>query len=1187
MRTTGTQLVTWTLVWCAVACGPSKSAPGMDVLPLDATPEAGPVEDLSTTLDLVVPPDALTKAPEVLLSVAPPSTCGCQDEDPEPGAVTCGWYSAETAEILVGAVITNAAGRPDAKITNIQLFYSPEGGPELLLDEGPSSDETRTFDIADLPEGARPPEGETTPVPLRILAISNLQDDGDDFLQDEFLATMLVDLALPQLEILKPESGPVIEPYMSQMDYEYWVQDDGSGIGEIVLSVAQQVVTPAQESVVTEEGISTFSGLLDTSEFGTATTVFKVQASDCVGNTTLSEVPVALVGAPKFLYPPVVECDETAQEMSTGPNRKVRLEYGDADDDAADILVAAHEGIYVAWNQGDAVFGKLSLLADAYKGADARFVDLTGDGVPEAVALYRDGPDFVVNVFRQLTDANGQGTHQFDLLESHVVGEKAFKLEIADVNLDGYPDILAAHETEEQSVALLLHLGGDGTDGDCLAQAEFITGVDKITNIAIADINSDGAPDIVTTQGESGIISTYLNTGDGDYLMAHNSLLLAHDMPFLDLGDFDQDGTIDALVYADDLGVVGLLKGLDDGYFDTDGLKNLGTGDATQNRIASILSEHFDDPLPPKAGGAAVVGWDTTMVLVDDFNLDGVPDVVAPEMQYGLVQLFWGAGDGTLAESYFLNASPKPFSLDSGHVNGDGIPDMAVLRMGLCGVALFISRSEGGCGQPGNQVTIPCPNESEDASAIGIPLWSTAAEIPAPVHPDWFDEGRTKPQRIIATDLDFDGNVDAALIVSPPLFTDFNCGYGGEPEEDEPIAGTTHSVISYMGIGRPDLSVDMYRSPMGPDFGDSIADVSTGDYNDDGIMDLAVSTTFFNQNLDAPAINMDILSGGYAVDPSVEVMEDWVCGKFKVVYPFPGAFLSTSGSAFCSYPVALGTARLNDDDVDDLMTAHRGSNTVSPDKIPDRLYIFQNQWQGGTCSISGESVPAPAAFCPTWDSPVCSPEWSVCQVDQEIAYPLTGHLPVAMDTGDVNNDGITDIVVANSDSQDVTLALGWIDQEGTYQLNSPSFPIKIISLGEEPQDIALGDVDGDGFLDMAAAFPEKVSISWGADGSNFKTPLFIEKTPDGKLIEPHIVRVADFNQDARADILVLSKKTSRILLYISLGDRNFAGPYEFISAAQPVDLQLTDINHDGCTDILVANQGARTFSLLVNEFCGW
>jgi hypothetical protein len=513
---------------------------------------------------------------------------------------------------------------------------------------------------------------------------------------------------------------------------------------------------------------------------------------------------------------------------------------------------------------------------------------------------------------------------------------------------------------------------------------------------------------------------------------------------------------------------------------------------------------------------------------------------------------------------------------------------MACLRKDTCEIVLFLSRDDGGCGHPGNGIELPCPLQVGNPERAGVPLWSATAEIPAPVHALWEEFGRLNPTHVLASDFDNNGRTDAVMITAPPLDQTLSCIDDDDPENPVENWVDPHGVISFTGVGDPDMAIDMFKSMMGFDFYFGIADVAVGNFNDDPYPDIAVASLRKNPCTGCTGSwmrNVDVLVGGYAISPiTLDNGKTMVCGAAPGDEVVPGGFLATGGRAYDSSPSAIAAARLDGDEIDDIIVAIRG-NGVSGNNcsVPDELLVLptRHEPQAGPC----EAPPPPFNVCEAWTYSDCSAEYTVCESQTSVKYPATGEFPVAIATGDVNNDGIVDILAANQKTHDVTLLTGTIDPWGEYVVDTLEHPAKLISLGEEPRDIALGDVDGDGFLDLVGAFEKKVSISWGVDGTNFETPFYIEALPCGAGIFPSKAIAADFSGDGFDDVLVLSKKTSRIYLYVSLGQRSFAGPYQFTAASKPTDIQMCDINQDGCTDLMVANEDSHTVSLLVNEFC--
>src|SRR5678815_2402226 len=73
----------------------------------------------------------------------------------------------------------------------------------------------------------------------------------------------------------------------------------------------------------------------------------------------------------------------------------------------------------------------------------------------------------------------------------------------------------------------------------------------------------------------------------------------------------------------------------------------------------------------------------------------------------------------------------------------------------------------------------------------------------------------------------------------------------------------------------------------------------------------------------------------------------------------------------------------------------------------------------------------------------------------------TGGGPLAIAVGDLDGDGKTDLVVANADSNTVSVLLG--NGDGSFK------PQVAYASGNDPQSVALGDFDNDGKPDIIVA----------------------------------------------------------------------------------------------------------------------
>ena len=101
---------------------------------------------------------------------------------------------------------------------------------------------------------------------------------------------------------------------------------------------------------------------------------------------------------------------------------------------------------------------------------------------------------------------------------------------------------------------------------------------------------------------------------------------------------------------------------------------------------------------------------------------------------------------------------------------------------------------------------------------------------------------------------------------------------------------------------------------------------------------------------------------------------------------------------------------------------------------------------------------------------------------QPIPISAVDH-PVAIVAGDFNGDGRTDLAVANSGSDDVSVLLG--NGDGTFQ------PQVTYAVGSEPDALVAGDFNGDGRTDLAVANAgsNDVSVLLGNGDGTFQTQV--------------------------------------------------------------------------------------------------
>jgi hypothetical protein len=212
----------------------------------------------------------------------------------------------------------------------------------------------------------------------------------------------------------------------------------------------------------------------------------------------------------------------------------------------------------------------------------------------------------------------------------------------------------------------------------------------------------------------------------------------------------------------------------------------------------------------------------------------------------------------------------------------------------------------------------------------------------------------------------------------------------------------------------------------------------------------------------------------------------------------------------------------------------------------------------------------------------CTAAGPVSAVGQALSFNLPLLLPSpahkCLAVVDVNHDGAKDILAGGRNDLWVFLGNG----KGEFAEGKGS-PFKA---GPSPGDLAIGDFNRDGNVDVAVAnHGEKlvtVLLGNGKGGFSFGpgSPFSVASTP-----HPHGIVAADFNGDGILDIAVDSWQENKVLVLPGKGDGTFETPgTKFDVGREPYQrLRSADLNGDGHPDIVTSNWEGGSVTVLLGD----
>ncbi len=812
----------------------------------------------------------------------------------------------------------------------------------------------------------------------------------------------------------------------------------------------------------------------------------------------------------------------------------------------------------------------------------------------------------------------------------------ALVLYVADFTGDQQLDIV--YSTSNAKVPTMLVGDGSGTNfvtRDLNASVASWPG-NVAGSDAPIDIDNDGDLDLVIASGWSSPLElnhTYVLLNDGRGNFSSTGYTLQRVSGSFDeltalgegsvagalVGDYNRDGVMDIATFTNtnDFNGVGIAMGTRPGEFDANktipftNVNNFNSaypGDFNGDGIQDLLSMPVGDMRLGHGDGTFRAPFPAiprrsnqgSTALVDDFNRDGILDIVFYLGGGSFYNAAMGNGDGTFEITFQLKTDTfyEPSTIQSGDFNSDGYLDF-VARFGVekvLDVYLYDPLKPG--------TFFRSERMNLNGSGVLARGFGGAVAVADFNRDDKMDLAIVDQLQSIGESkklMTFAGRGDGTFqLINEQFDYNDNIGIGsnypnflksGDINEDgfqDVVTFSVSSIVTHLGKGDGTFHSPDFLPENGCTGGISCySDHDWGhlvDLDGDRHLDLVYATNSVG-NLTVRLGNGDGSFGPPAVwDASaspdgLEFADFDHDGHLDIVHssggvdPFASIYYGARDGL-----VDMVAADLNGDGNEEVLAVNNAN---------DRLKIFVGDNLGGLNRIpdlqTGRAPMAVAVADLDGDNKleiitanrtsrsISIFTGSLTSGYVDVEYPV-GKGPIDVASGNFNSDQYLDIFVLDDTVNAVWMLAGIA--AGLFA--DPA----AIALGDRPGKLIIQDATGDNLIDIVVTLPNtnRLLILTG-DGTSFGNPRYL--TLSGS---PADVAVVDLNADKLPDLIASMPDLDQVSILYSRGAGQYASAQHISVGDQPSSLTVSDIDKDGKADILVTNRGDNTATIIYNRF---
>jgi hypothetical protein len=203
---------------------------------------------------------------------------------------------------------------------------------------------------------------------------------------------------------------------------------------------------------------------------------------------------------------------------------------------------------------------------------------------------------------------------------------------------------------------------------------------------------------------------------------------------------------------------------------------------------------------------------------------------------------------------------------------------------------------------------------------------------------------------------------------------------------------------------------------------------------------------------------------------------------------------------------------------------------------------------------------------------------------EALAPIIVGSQPTGLAVGLFDADAFPDVAACNGGDDSLSILINQGTGDGTFQA-----PASIPAVGDGPSSIVADDLTEDTLTDLAVALEtDQAVVILAGDGAGGFVPLAGTGGINGLNFRPVTLYTGDFDGNKCPDLAGAGSVPAPGEVFVALGQGGgtFGRPVIYAVGALPLDLASADLNDDTFPELVTADSGAASLSVLVNDGSG-